>query len=271
MNATRAGDENHLLWGLVRGAQALLRCAAFDVGAYGHPGGIGDMREEVFRDFLDRFLPPRWGMKKARIIDSRGGVTPEMDIVVYREDWAVRFLVSNDPSLLPVESVLHVIEFKSSLKSGGLEQVRRSLRQLDGLTPVWRNSDGTDVAEVDVVDPRGRVGYSVVALYGDSLKRLGERFPWFRGLALSIRGDDEKMELLNAHGADEIEYLVGPGAGVYFLLALTARLLATDADLDGRVPALDEYWFGGVKGFADAESELGLHGIIQRPQSGREL
>ncbi len=271
MVTSSAGDNKHHLWRLVRGAQAVLRDTVLEAGAYGHSGGIGDMRENAFRNFLARFFPPRWGMKKARIIDSRGGVTPEHDIVVYRADWAVRFLASNDPSLLPVESVLHVVEVKSRLQSRDLEQVRKSLRKLDALTCAWQEPNGQDVLEARVVNPCGRVGYSVVDLNGISLGPLGERCPWFRGLMLSIRDDDKKMEFLNAHGGDELDLVVGPGACVCFLLALTGALLAADADLAGRVPALDSYWFGGVEAFTDAESELGQHATIQRPTSGREL
>ena len=49
----------------------------------GHPGSKGDATEQRWIDFLRTYLPNRYKVDKAIVIDSTGNVSEQMDVVIY--------------------------------------------------------------------------------------------------------------------------------------------------------------------------------------------
>ena len=49
----------------------------------GHPGSKGDATEQHWIEFLRAYLPERYKVDKAIVIDSTGNVSEQMDVVIY--------------------------------------------------------------------------------------------------------------------------------------------------------------------------------------------
>jgi hypothetical protein len=144
---------------LVRESAKLLALAGT---CYPHKSGRGDLREEVFRDFLDRRLPKTVAATKGHIADSDGQVTSEFDVVLY--DPLVRLLVadgSEATKVLPVESVRAVIEIRSDLDRRAIEDCGAKMAELAKLKRYHRPTHLSHL--LDVVDSSWRDGYGATA------------------------------------------------------------------------------------------------------------
>ena len=100
----------------------------------GHPGSKGDATEQRWIDFLRTYLPDRYKVDKAIVIDSTGNVSEQMDIVIYDAIYTP-FIFNQDGFMyIPAESVYAVFEVKQDVKgyidyaAQKLESVRRLKR-----------------------------------------------------------------------------------------------------------------------------------------------
>ncbi len=90
--------------------------------AYAHRGTKGQMREDHLIDTLHAIAPDDLRFFKGEVCDSAGRRSPEFDIVVtYRSD-AIRLYNSPTNQVVPVETVLAVIEVKSMLSKDSVEK-----------------------------------------------------------------------------------------------------------------------------------------------------
>ena len=99
-----------------------------------HPGSKGDATEQRWIDFLRTYLPDRYKVDKAIVIDSTGNVSEQMDIVIYDAIYTP-FIFNQDAFMyIPAESVYAVFEVKQDVKgyidyaAQKLESVRRLKR-----------------------------------------------------------------------------------------------------------------------------------------------
>ena len=99
-----------------------------------HPGSKGDATEQRWIDFLRTYLPDRYKVDKAIVIDSTGNVSEQMHIVIYDAIYTP-FIFNQDGFMyIPAESVYAVFEVKQDVKgyidyaAQKLESVRRLKR-----------------------------------------------------------------------------------------------------------------------------------------------
>lgn len=99
-----------------------------------HPGCKGDATEQRWIDFLRTYLPDRYKVDKAIVIDSTGNVSEQMDIVIYDAIYTP-FIFNQDGFMyIPAESVYAVFEVKQDVKgyidyaAQKVESVRRLKR-----------------------------------------------------------------------------------------------------------------------------------------------
>ena len=99
-----------------------------------HPGSKGDATEQRWIDFLRTYLPDRYKVDKAIVIDSAGNVSEQMDIVIYDAIYTP-FIFNQDGFMyIPAESVYAVFEVKQDVKgyidyaAQKVESVRRLKR-----------------------------------------------------------------------------------------------------------------------------------------------
>lgn len=98
-----------------------------------HDGEKGDIRERRVRDFLNDQLPSKYGVSSGHIIDKKGHVSLQEDIVIF--DRINSPVLKIDPyyQVFPCESVYASIEVKSSLKSGEIKKCIEHTCQLEKL------------------------------------------------------------------------------------------------------------------------------------------
>lgn len=128
-----------------------------------HPGSRGSSREEALRSFLESQLPDRFRVTTGEAVDSREKRTGQLDIVIYDKNRTVPLLQEDPGDVLPAESLLAVIEVKSTLTQDELNKCAIAAKAVSDLRPNGRNflpprQDGTDASDGDF-----RCQYSVIA------------------------------------------------------------------------------------------------------------
>lgn len=85
-----------------------------------HQGDKGEVNEQFFIDFLRRYLPNRYTVDKAMVIDSRGDTSDSIDVVVFDRQYTPTLLDSEKHRYVPAESVYAVFECKPTINKGYL-------------------------------------------------------------------------------------------------------------------------------------------------------
>jgi len=80
-----------------------------------HPGAKGDSLENAWIEWLRKYLPNRYSVDKAIVIDSSGSTSHQIDIVIY-DNWFTPFIFSqNGFHYIPAEGVYAVFEVKPDI------------------------------------------------------------------------------------------------------------------------------------------------------------
>jgi hypothetical protein len=82
----------------------------------GHPGESGRAREQIITRFLRRLLPDGYGISTGFVIDAVGGISRQVDLVIYRTGYHPVLEIGGVNHFL-VESVVAVIENKAAVDS----------------------------------------------------------------------------------------------------------------------------------------------------------
>jgi len=86
-----------------------------------HPGSKGDALENAWIEWLRKYLPNRYCIDKAIVIDHEGRVSHQIDIVVY-DNWFTPFIFSqNGFHYIPAEGVYAVFEVKPEINKEYIE------------------------------------------------------------------------------------------------------------------------------------------------------
>jgi hypothetical protein len=81
-----------------------------------HPGSKGDSLENVWIEWLKKYLPNRYCVDKAIIIDSKGDLSNQIDLVIYDQQYTPFVLNQNGIHYIPAEGVYAVFEVKPDFK-----------------------------------------------------------------------------------------------------------------------------------------------------------
>ncbi len=210
-----------------------------------HPGAKGSATEEGWREMLGEYLPNRYCVSKAFVIDADGGRSDEIDLVIYDRQYSP-FLFKRDGAIfIPAESVYAVFEVKQSLTARNVEyaiEKAASVRKLRRTSVKIVHVDGES-------DPRPlfSVQAGLLTLESDWKPPLG--VPLREQLEAGPR--EGRLDLLCAlrHGSAEITYSEKDGASldlsapdaalIFFFLRLLERLQRL-----GTVPAIDLREYG---------------------------
>lgn len=81
-----------------------------------HPGSKGDALENAWIEWLRKYLPNRYCVDKAIVIDHEGNTSQQMDIVIY-DNWFTPFIFNqNGFYYIPAEGVYAVFEVKPDIQ-----------------------------------------------------------------------------------------------------------------------------------------------------------
>ncbi|SMD14905.1 hypothetical protein SAMN06297251_1443 [Fulvimarina manganoxydans] len=123
-------DLGRLLAGLHEDIQARL---AFAREAYGHPGTKGDATEAIWLELLKKYLPRRYCVDRAHVVDSDGTFSQQIDVVVYDRQYSPFVLHGDGQPVIPAESVYAVFEAKQQIDARHVayaQEKARSVRKL---------------------------------------------------------------------------------------------------------------------------------------------
>ncbi len=102
-----------------------------------HSGDRGEVNEEHFIDFLRQYLPNRYTIDKAIVLDSEGSVSDSIDIVVFDRQYTPTLLDNNKHRYVPAEAVYAVFECKPTINKEYLEY---SANKIDSVRRLKRTS-----------------------------------------------------------------------------------------------------------------------------------
>jgi hypothetical protein len=98
-----------------------------------HPGLKGAAFEEVFRTFLRTYLPQALDISTGVLVDSTGGHSRQLDVIISDAAKTPIFYRSGDMRVIPVEGAYAVIEVKAHLDGEELDRVFQNMRSVRAL------------------------------------------------------------------------------------------------------------------------------------------
>lgn len=87
-----------------------------------HPGSKGDSLENVWIEWLRKYLPNRYCVDKAIVVDSNGDLSHQLDLVIYDQQYTPFVFTQNGIHYIPAEGVYAVFEVKPDLQGNVGEQ-----------------------------------------------------------------------------------------------------------------------------------------------------
>src|SRR5205085_11419055 len=102
-----------------------------------HPGGRGEASEQDWIRVLKEHLPQRYQADKAFVIDSRGELSDQIDVVIYDRQYSPCLFNQSDQKFIPAESVYAVLEVKQDLS---LENIRYAADKAASVRRLYRTS-----------------------------------------------------------------------------------------------------------------------------------
>jgi hypothetical protein len=108
-----------------------------------HPGSKGDALENAWIEWLRKYLPNRYSVDKAIVIDHEGNTSQQIDIVIY-DNWFTPFIFSqNGFHYIPAEGVYAVFEVKPDINgttSDGKNYIEYAGEKIESVRRLKRTS-----------------------------------------------------------------------------------------------------------------------------------
>lgn len=203
----------------------------------GHPGSKGDASENVWIDMLDRYLPKRYQVAKAHVVDSLGSFSQQIDVVVFDRQYSPFIFSYENQIIVPAESVYAVFEAKQTVDASLVSYAQEkaaSVRRLHRTSLPIPHAGGTYPAK-----PLIPILGGVLAFESEWKPAMGKPLD----TVLNSGTGDKQLDLgcIASHG----DFFRDPDAGAYsfvseskpataFLFKLISRL-----QFSGTVPMID--------------------------------
>lgn len=152
-----------------------------------HRGDRGEVNEQFFIDFLRAYLPDRYTIDKAMIIDSDGKVSRSIDVVVFDRHFTPTLLDNQKHRYVPAEAVYAVFECKPTINKEYLEyagDMVRSVRELKRTSAQFTHIGGESTTEL----------YPIVGGI------LATEIAWADGFGESFRKNHQEVYLKDSLG-----------------------------------------------------------------------
>lgn len=202
----------------------------------GHPVAKGDASESVWSELLGKYLPMRYQVARAFVVDSQGTFSQQLDVVVFDRQYSPFIFNFQGQTVIPAESAYAVFEAKQSISASELAYAQGKVASVRAL-----HRTSLPVPTVAGVSPPRALPH----IYGGLLTFESSWVPPL-GEALReslVRGRaDERLDLgcIAAHGnfylnnAGSYDITAGGRPATAFLFALIAKLQAS-----ATVPMID--------------------------------
>ena len=98
-----------------------------------HPGTKGDDTEANWINWFREYLPSRYNVDKAIVIDSTGKCSDQIDLVIYDAQYSYLVFNHHGSKLIPAESVYAVFEVKQNLNKAHMEYAQMKAESVRSL------------------------------------------------------------------------------------------------------------------------------------------
>ena len=203
--------------------------------SFEHPGTKGDASEEIWRKLFRDYLPHRYKIDTAHVVDSKGVFSEQLDVVVYDRQYSPLIFNYGGKKIIPSESIYAVFESKQDVSKNNVAYARKKVASV-------RRMYRTNLPVPQVSDPPKelhRIIGGILALDSDWNPPLGDPLKE----ALGGGGDDDSLDIgcVTTHGyfrfiPENKEYEISciDKAATAFLFELIAQLQSL-----GTVPVID--------------------------------
>jgi hypothetical protein len=99
----------------------------------GHPVSKGDVSEKIWRELLCAYLPKRYQVEKATVVDSNGAFSEQIDIVVFDRQYSPLVFQMHDELIVPAEAVYAVFEAKQAVNADIIKYARKKAASVRAL------------------------------------------------------------------------------------------------------------------------------------------
>lgn len=209
--------------------------------AFAHPVSKGDASEKIWLELLQTYLPERYQVAKAFVVDSEGSFSDQIDVVVFDRQYSPFIFNYEGEIIIPAESVYAVFEAKQTANADLVSYAQKkvaSVRNLHRTSLPIPHAGGTYPAK-----PLIPIVGGLLTLESDWNPALGKSFV----NALCQEGDDHKLDIgcVASHGyfdrdSDGKFSMIPEGKpATAFLFKLISRL-----QFSGTVPMIDVDAYG---------------------------
>jgi len=203
----------------------------------GHPGTKGDASEIVWLQLLDTYLPKRYQVATAHVVDSRGVFSEQIDVVVFDRQYSPFIFHYQGQTIIPAESVYAVFESKQAINAGQVAYAQKkiaSVRRLHRTSLPIPHAGGTYAAK-----PLIPILGGILTFESDWTPAFGKPL----SDALDLGGEEGHLDIgcIAAHGYFSLnqetktyETFLGGKPATAFLFTLISLL-----QFSGTVPMID--------------------------------
>jgi hypothetical protein len=202
-----------------------------------HDGDRGEVNEQYFINVLRNYLPNRYTVHKATILDSEGHVSDSIDVVVHDRQYAPTLLDSESHRYIPAEAVYAVFECKPKIDKAYLEYAGKkaeSVRRLKRTSVQIPHAGGSYPPKPHVEIIAGILAIEVDWKDGlsTSFENCHSALTGFTRLDCGLAVNGHAFDTFQAGGS--YTYCKSENALVFFLFRLLNQLQSL-----GTVPAID--------------------------------
>jgi hypothetical protein len=208
--------------------------------SFAHASTKGDASESVWLDLLTTYLPERYKVATAHIVDSKGAFSDQIDVVVFDRQYTPFIFTYEGQNIIPAEGVYAVFEAKQTINAQLVSYARAkaaSVRKLLRTSLPIPHAGG----KYDAKEPQPILA-GILSFESDWSPPLG--VPLIKTLEGGEPSDELNLGCVAAHGIfckTDQAVVVSPQrkAATAFLLELIARLqeLGTASMIDIRAYA----------------------------------
>jgi hypothetical protein len=101
--------------------------------AIGHAVAKGDATEGIWIELLTNYLPQRYRIAKAFVIDSTDTTSQQLDIVIYDRQYTPLIFNQDGTLVIPAEGVYAVFEAKQSIDAGQVDYAAKKIASVRAL------------------------------------------------------------------------------------------------------------------------------------------
>lgn len=95
--------------------------------SFGHPDTKGEASERVWLELLTTYLPHRYQVATAHVVDSRGTFSEQIDVVVFDRQYSPFIFQYQGQTIIPAESVYAVFEAKQAINAEHIHYAQQKI------------------------------------------------------------------------------------------------------------------------------------------------